>query len=139
MKVYGALRVAVKMLLMLNSQIYIDGGGKNVVTTSLLEVRNLVVLTVRIDIAVINLCLLCLLIFISIDAHSITFLLLQQNSVISSNTNLGIYGQGLLRLTGQGDAIIGQRLSLSLFYNITVSASLAESHHGFIRFSSILK
>ncbi|KAI4369970.1 hypothetical protein MLD38_018359 [Melastoma candidum] len=87
-KVYGALRVAVKMLLMLNSQIYIDGGGKNVVTTSVLEVRNLVVLT--------------------------------QNSVIRSNTNLAIYGQGLLRLTGQGDAIIGQRLSLSLFYNITV-------------------
>lgn len=44
----------------------------------------------------------------------------QQNSVISSSTNLGVYGQGLLQLTGQGDAIKGQRLSLSLFYNITV-------------------
>ncbi|XP_062073787.1 uncharacterized protein LOC133778004 [Humulus lupulus] len=87
-KVFGAFRVAVKMLLMWNSQIQIDGGGNTVVTTSVLEVRNLVVL--------------------------------RQNSVISSNANLGVYGQGLLRLTGLGDAIKGQRLSLSLFYNITV-------------------
>lgn len=49
------------------------------------------------------------------------FLPLQQRSIISSNTNLGLYGQGLLQLTGDGDAIIGQRLSLSLFYNVTVS------------------
>lgn len=49
------------------------------------------------------------------------FLPLQQSSVISSNTNLGLYGQGLLQLTGNGDAIKGQRLSLSLFYNVTVS------------------
>ncbi|KAM7525368.1 hypothetical protein LguiA_015270 [Lonicera macranthoides] len=87
-KVYGAFRVAIKMLLMWNSSIQIDGGGNTVVTTSVLEVRNLVVL--------------------------------RQNSVISSSTNLGVYGQGLLQLTGQGDAIKGQRLSLSLFYNITV-------------------
>lgn len=46
---------------------------------------------------------------------------LQENSVISSNANLGVYGQGLLQLTGKGDAIKAQRLSLSLFYNITVS------------------
>ena len=45
----------------------------------------------------------------------------QAKSVISSNANLGVYGQGLLRLTGHGDVIQGQRLSLSLFYNITVS------------------
>lgn len=44
----------------------------------------------------------------------------QENSVISSNTNLAVYGQGLLKLTGHGDAIKAQRLSLSLFYNITV-------------------
>ncbi|KAK4802153.1 hypothetical protein SAY86_000356 [Trapa natans] len=87
-KVYGALRVAVKMLLMWNSEIQIDGGGNTVVTTSILEVRNLVVL--------------------------------RHNSVISSTTNLAVYGQGLLKLTGHGDAIKGQRLSLSLFYNITV-------------------
>ena len=49
------------------------------------------------------------------------FLPLQQNSVVSSNTNLALYGQGLLQLTGDGDAIKGQRLSLSLFYNVTVS------------------
>lgn len=44
----------------------------------------------------------------------------QENSSINSNTNLAVYGQGLLRLTGEGDAIRAQRLSLSLFYNITV-------------------
>ncbi|OMO91688.1 hypothetical protein CCACVL1_07052 [Corchorus capsularis] len=87
-KVFGAFRVSVKMLLMWNSQIQIDGGGNTVVTASILEARNLVVL--------------------------------RENSVISSNTNLGLYGQGLLMLTGHGDAIKGQRLSLSLFYNITV-------------------
>ncbi|CAA2974478.1 transmembrane [Olea europaea subsp. europaea] len=87
-QVYGAFRVAVKMLLMLNSQIQVDGGGNTVVATSVLEVRNLVVL--------------------------------KDHSVISSNGNLALYGQGLLQLTGQGDAIKGQRLSLSLFYNITV-------------------
>ncbi|KAJ8755136.1 hypothetical protein K2173_018934 [Erythroxylum novogranatense] len=87
-KVYGAFRVAVKILLMWNSKIEIDGRGNTVVTASVFEVRNLVVL--------------------------------RATSVISSNANLGVYGQGLLRLTGSGDAIIGQRLSLSLFYNITV-------------------
>ncbi|KAG8374639.1 hypothetical protein BUALT_Bualt10G0016900 [Buddleja alternifolia] len=87
-KVYGALRVSVKMLLMLNSQIEVDGGGNADVATSVLEVRNLAVL--------------------------------KDNSVISSNANLALYGQGHLRLTGQGDAIKGQRLSLSLFYNITL-------------------
>lgn len=46
MKVYGAFRVSVKMLLMLNSQIQVDGGGNDDVATSVLEVRNLVVLKV---------------------------------------------------------------------------------------------
>ncbi|XP_057810160.1 uncharacterized protein LOC131024660 isoform X2 [Salvia miltiorrhiza] len=79
-KVYGALRVSVKMLLMLNSQIQVAGGGNADVATSILE----------------------------------------DNSVICSNANLALYGQGLLKLTGEGDAIKAQRLSLSLFYNITV-------------------
>ncbi|XP_031253485.1 uncharacterized protein LOC116111450 [Pistacia vera] len=87
-KVFGAFRISIKMLLMWNSKIQIDGGGNTIVTTSVLEVRNLVVL--------------------------------RENSVISSNANLGVYGQGLLKLSGLGDAIKGQRLSLSLFYNITV-------------------
>lgn len=87
-KVYGAFRVYTKMLLMWNSKILIDGGESTVVTASVLEVRNLIVL--------------------------------RENSVIRSNTNLGMYGQGLLKLTGQGDAIKAQRLSLSLFYNVTV-------------------
>ncbi|KAK7406343.1 hypothetical protein VNO78_07966 [Psophocarpus tetragonolobus] len=88
-KVFGAFRVSVKMLLMWDSKMQIDDGGEStVVTGSVLEVRNLAVL--------------------------------RQNSVISSNTNLALYGQGLLQLTGDGDAIKGQRLSLSLFYNVTV-------------------
>nr|TKS02571.1 uncharacterized protein D5086_0000162750 [Populus alba] len=87
-KVFGAFRVAIKMLLMWNSKIEIDGGGNTIVTASVLEVRNLIVLTA--------------------------------GSVLSSNSNLGLYGQGLLKLTGHGDTIRGQRLSLSLFYNITV-------------------
>ncbi|CAA7026215.1 unnamed protein product [Microthlaspi erraticum] len=87
-KVFGALRLVTKMLLMLNSVIKIDGEGNPAVPSSVLEVRNLAVLT--------------------------------EKSVISSNTNLGVYGQGMLTLTGPGDAIKGQRLSLSQFYNITV-------------------
>jgi hypothetical protein len=59
----------------------------------------------------------------SIQNRGPTFLhcFLQHYSVISSNANLGVYGQGLLKLSGRGDTIKGQRLSLSLFYNITVS------------------
>ncbi|KAL5724090.1 hypothetical protein ACHQM5_007395 [Ranunculus cassubicifolius] len=87
-KVYGAFRMAVKMLLMWNSKIQIDGGGNTDVETSVFEVRNLIVL--------------------------------REYSVITSNANLGVYGQGLLHLNGHGDAIKGQRLFLSLFYNITL-------------------
>ncbi|KAM7254037.1 hypothetical protein ACFE04_031719 [Oxalis oulophora] len=87
-KVFGAFRVGVKILLMWNSRVEIEGGGNTVVTTSVFEVRNLVVL--------------------------------RERSVIRSNSNLGIYGQGLFQLTGFGDAVKAQRLSLSLFYNVTV-------------------
>ncbi|PWA66981.1 hypothetical protein CTI12_AA322140 [Artemisia annua] len=55
-------------------------------------------------------------------------IVLRENSSINSNTNLAVYGQGLLRLSGQGDAIRAQRLSLSLFYNITIGpGSLLEA------------
>ncbi|PKU82679.1 hypothetical protein MA16_Dca021955 [Dendrobium catenatum] len=47
-------------------------------------------------------------------------IVLRQNSVISSNGDLGVYGQGLLKLSGSGDVIEAQRLFLSLFYNIEV-------------------
>ncbi|WZZ14027.1 hypothetical protein YC2023_107116 [Brassica napus] len=88
MQVYGALRLVTKILLMLNSVIKIDGEGNPAVPSSVLEVRNLAVLT--------------------------------ENSIITSNANLGVNGQGMLMLTGPGDAIKGQRLSLSQFYNVTV-------------------
>ncbi|KAI4316070.1 hypothetical protein L6164_024087 [Bauhinia variegata] len=88
MKVYGALRMSVKMFLMWNSKLLIDGGGDITVATSLLEASNLVVL--------------------------------KGSSVIHSNANLGVHGQGLLNLSGPGDWIEAQRLVLSLFYRINV-------------------
>ncbi|XP_034218009.1 uncharacterized protein LOC117629574 isoform X3 [Prunus dulcis] len=87
-KVYGALRMSVKMFLMWNSKMLIDGGGEEAVETSLLEASNLVVL--------------------------------RESSVIHSNANLGVHGQGLLNLSGPGDWIQAQRLVLSLFYSIHV-------------------
>ncbi|KAJ9701901.1 hypothetical protein PVL29_003914 [Vitis rotundifolia] len=87
-KVYGALRMSVKMFLMWNSKLLIDGGGDANVATSLLEASNLVVL--------------------------------KESSVIHSNANLGVHGQGLLNLSGPGDWIEAQRLVLSLFYSIHV-------------------
>jgi hypothetical protein len=40
--------------------------------------------------------------------------------VIHSNANLGVRGQGLLNLSGDGDTIEAQHLILSLFYSIQV-------------------
>ncbi|KAJ4959336.1 hypothetical protein NE237_026447 [Protea cynaroides] len=88
LRVYGALRMTVKMLLMWNSKMLIDGGGDAMVATSMLEASNLVVL--------------------------------RESSVIHSNANLGVHGQGLLNLSGPGDQIEAQRLVLSLFYKIHV-------------------
>ena len=45
-KVYGALRMTVKMFLMWNSKLLIDGGEDTTVATSLLEASNLIVLRV---------------------------------------------------------------------------------------------
>ncbi|PIA64560.1 hypothetical protein AQUCO_00100200v1 [Aquilegia coerulea] len=87
-RVYGALRMSVKMLLMWNSNMLIDGGGDTIVATSMLEASNLIVL--------------------------------KESSVIQSNANLGVHGQGLLNLSGPGDQIEAQRLILSLFYSIHV-------------------
>ncbi|KAG2586486.1 hypothetical protein PVAP13_5NG039900 [Panicum virgatum] len=87
-KVFGALRMSVKMLLMWNSKMLIDGGRDLIVATSLLDASNLIVL--------------------------------KESSVIHSNANLGVRGQGLLNLSGNGDTIEAQRLILSLFYSIQV-------------------
>ncbi|KDP34141.1 hypothetical protein JCGZ_07712 [Jatropha curcas] len=87
-KVYGALRMTVKIFLMWNSKMIIDGGEDASVATSWLEASNLIVL--------------------------------KESSVIQSNANLGVHGQGLLNLSGPGDSIEAQRLVLSLFYNIHV-------------------
>lgn len=45
----------------------------------------------------------------------------QESSVIHSNANLGVHGQGFLNLSGPGDTIEAQRLILSLFFSIKVS------------------
>ncbi|KAG8636170.1 hypothetical protein MANES_16G106300v8 [Manihot esculenta] len=87
-KIYGALRMSVKIHLMWNSKMLIDGGGDAIVATSLLEASNLVVL--------------------------------KESSVIHSNANLGVHGQGFLNLSGPGDIIESQRLILSLFFSINV-------------------
>ncbi|WMV29907.1 hypothetical protein MTR67_023292 [Solanum verrucosum] len=84
--IYGSLRMSVKIQLMLNSKMLIDGDGDAIVATSLLEMSNLVVL--------------------------------KGSSVIQSNANLGVHGQGSLNLTGPGDTIEAQHLVLSLFYSI---------------------
>ncbi|EFJ26064.1 hypothetical protein SELMODRAFT_98651 [Selaginella moellendorffii] len=87
-KVYGALKLSVKMLLMWNSILQIDGGGDVMVSTSTMEASNLV--------------------------------FIRGKSALQSNTNLGIHGQGMLKLAGAGDYIRAQRLFLSLFYNIHI-------------------
>ena len=46
-QVFGALRMSVKMLLMWNSRMSINGGGDSVVGTSLLDASNLIVLKVH--------------------------------------------------------------------------------------------
>lgn len=45
---------------------------------------------------------------------------MQGGSTIRSNANLGVRGQGLLQLQGSGDAIMAQRLFVSLFFNVIV-------------------
>lgn len=45
-KVYGALRMSVKIFLMWNSKMLIDGGDDAMLATSLLEASNLIVLKV---------------------------------------------------------------------------------------------
>ncbi|KAE9591204.1 hypothetical protein Lalb_Chr20g0115951 [Lupinus albus] len=82
-KIYGALRMSVKIHLMLNSKVLIDGNGDSLIPTSLLEASNLVVL--------------------------------MDSSVIHSNANLGVHGQGYLNLSGPRNVIEAQHLILSLF------------------------
>lgn len=48
----------------------------------------------------------------------------QDSSIIHSNANLGVHGQGFLNLSGPGNLIEAQHLILSLFYSINVSQSL---------------
>ncbi|XP_056163736.1 uncharacterized protein LOC115684582 isoform X2 [Syzygium oleosum] len=45
---------------------------------------------------------------------------MKESSVIHSNANLGVHGQGSLNLSGPGDLIEAQRLVISLFYCISV-------------------
>lgn len=109
-----------KIFLMWNSELQIDGGGDANVETSSLDSSNLIVLKVlhpNVNYChgrfhVLSTCLTC------------NHLTLQESSLIHSNANLGVHGQGLLNLSGPGDTIEAQHLVLSLFYNINVSGCL---------------
>ncbi|KAJ9537317.1 hypothetical protein OSB04_030050 [Centaurea solstitialis] len=87
--VYGALRMSVKMFLMWNSQVLIDGEGDRKWGLPFLR--------------------LAILLFSR-------YLEGNESSRIHSNANLGVHGQGLLNLSGPGNSIEAQRLVLSLFY-----------------------
>ncbi|GJV77773.1 kinesin-like protein KIN-12B [Tanacetum coccineum] len=84
-EIYGALRMSVKLHLMLNSKMLIDGDGERdpIVATSLLEASNLLVL--------------------------------KGGSVIQSNSNLAVHGQGSLNLTMADIVIEAQHLFYQYF------------------------
>ncbi|GKD50200.1 diaphanous 1 like protein [Tanacetum coccineum] len=84
-EIYGALRMSVKLHLMLNSKMLIDGDGERdlIVATSLLEASNLLVL--------------------------------KGGSVIQSNSNLAVHGQGSLNLTMVDIVIEAQHLFYQYF------------------------
>ncbi|OAE22834.1 hypothetical protein AXG93_496s1300 [Marchantia polymorpha subsp. ruderalis] len=88
--VYGALKLQVKMLFMVNSLLQIEGGSDSLTSTSELEASSIAVL--------------------------------REGSVIKSNSNLGMHGQGLLKLNGSGDAIKAERLFISLFFTLAVGS-----------------
>lgn len=94
----------------------INGGGDSVVATSLLDASNLIVLKVHYRPLSLTLFSLLLLLFTHVDFLYIC----QESSVIHSTANLGVRGQGLLNLSGDGDIIEAPRLILSLFYSIRV-------------------
>lgn len=97
----------------------IDGGVDSFVATSLLEASNLVVLKVvnpRIFLLATELAS-C---WFHLRNH-VSLFGCQGSSVIHSNANLGVHGQGFLNLSGPGNLIEAQRLILSLFYSVKVS------------------
>lgn len=53
--------------------------------------------------------------------HMFVYWVCQEGSVIESSANLGMHGQGLLKLSGHGDSLRAQRLFVSLFYTVHVS------------------
>ncbi|KAL2610427.1 hypothetical protein R1flu_029000 [Riccia fluitans] len=53
-----------------------------------------------------------------LEASSIA--VLREGSVIRSNSNLGMHGQGLLKLNGSGDVIEAERLFISLFFTLAI-------------------
>ena len=111
--------MTVKIHLMLNSKILIDGNGDSIVATSLLEASNLAVLKVLVMCICLNYCRI--IIHVCYFMTSFHILCDQESSVIHSNANLGVHGQGFLNLTGPGNLIEAQHLILSLFYGINVS------------------
>lgn len=109
--------MSVKMFLMWNSQLLINVEGDKNVQNSFLEASNLIVLKVLTR--YFELIIPMVYAFFFTDC-----LVIQESSTIHSNANLGVHGQGLLNLSGTGDCIEAQRLVLSLFYRVNVSASI---------------
>lgn len=97
----------------------IDGGGDGDVETSLLEASNLIVLKVWYWPSI-----SCSILLLGFSSNFLVYFVAQGSSVIHSNANLGVHGQGLLNLSGPGDFIEAQRLVLSLFYSINVSGNI---------------
>jgi hypothetical protein len=91
----------------------INGGGA-VVGSSLLDASNLIVLKVHYWPIRNDRYSLLMLLF------DVSCIFCQESSVIHSTANLGVRGQGLLNLSGDGDMIEAPRLILSLFYSIRV-------------------
>jgi hypothetical protein len=106
----------------------IDGGRESLVATSLLDASNLIVLKVHYDPILRTVSILLLVLCV----HNFFLYFCQESSVIHSNANLGVRGQGLLKLSGDGDTIEAQRLILSLFYSIDVRQYL---QHAMLPFS----
>jgi hypothetical protein len=61
----------------------------------------------------------------------------QEGSVIESSANLGMHGQGLLKLSGHGDSLRAQRLFVSLFYTVHVSCQLSHECYQYLFFMDV--
>ena len=69
--------------------------------------------------------------------HMGVYWVCQEGSVIESSANLGMHGQGLLKLSGHGDSLRAQRLFVSLFYTVHVSCQLSHECYQYLFFMDV--